>query len=169
MVGRTVEQTMTEITAMGINVVRLPIAPQTLDASDPQGIGDIRTGGVLKNHESVRQTAARQAMEDFIVLAEQNIFDIIIDIHSCSNYVGWRAGRLDATPPWVDVDREGYDFTREEYSCGSAGAGVTVHEYDETIWLDNLREIAGLSEQLGVNNIVGVDIFNEPWNYTWQE
>jgi hypothetical protein len=35
--------------------------------------------------------------------------------------------------------------------------------------LDNLREIAGLSEQLGVNNIVGVDIFNEPWNYTWQE
>jgi len=167
--GRTVQQTMDEITAMGINVVRLPIAPQTLDETDPQGLGFAQNGGVLKNHESVRQTNARQAMVDFIRLAEQNNIEIIVDIHSCSNYVGWRAGRLDATPPWADADREGYIYTREDYSCAPAGSGVTVHDYNESIWLDNLREIAGLSAELGVNNILGIDIFNEPWDYTWQE
>jgi len=52
--GRTIQQTMSEIKDLGINVIRLPIAPQTLDPNDPQGIGDVRSGGVLKNHEFVR-------------------------------------------------------------------------------------------------------------------
>lgn len=165
--GRTIQQTMTEIKNVGINVIRVPIAPQTLDPTDPQGIGDVRAGGVLKNHESVRQTNARQALEDFIKLADQNDLQVIIDIHSCSNYVGWRAGRLDANPPYADATREGYDFTREEYSCG--GGGEIDHPYNEQIWLDNLRTIAGFEESLGVDNILGIDIFNEPWDYTWDE
>lgn len=168
--GRTIQQTMTEIRAQGINVIRLPIAPQTLDANNPQGRGDIQAGGVLKNHSSVRQTNARQAMEDFIKLADQNNIEVLIDIHSCSNYVGWRAGRLDARPPYVDATRENYDFTREGYSCAPvAGSGVIVHDYNETRWLANLRDIAGLPAQLGVDNIIGIDIFNEPWDYTWAE
>lgn len=168
--GRTIQQTMNEITAQGINVVRLPIAPQTLDATDPQGIGDIRNGGVLKNHESVRQDNARQALEDFIVLADQNNIEVIIDIHSCSNYVGWRAGRLDATPPWTDAERDDYEFKRENYSCGPVDdPNVTVQSYNEAEWLDDLREIAGLSAQLGVDNIMAIDIFNEPWGYSWAE
>jgi endoglucanase len=160
---------MEEISAQGINVIRLPIAPQTLDPNDPQGRGDIRQGGVLKNHESVRAENARQALEDFIVLADQNNLQVIIDIHSCSNYVGWRAGRLDATPPYVDASRDNYEYTREDYSCGPAGAGVTVHEYNQSRWLEDLREIAGLSNKLGVDNILAIDIFNEPWDYTWQQ
>jgi endoglucanase len=168
--GRTVQQTMTEIKAQGINVVRLPIAPQTLDPNDPQGRGDIRTGGVLKNHESVRQSNARQAMEDFIKLAATNNIQVLIDIHSCSNYVGWRKGRLDARPPYTDATRENYDFTREGYSCAPVDdPSVIVHAYNEAKWLANLREIAGLSKSLGVNNIIGIDIFNEPWDYTWSE
>lgn len=168
--GRTIQQTMTEIKAQGINMIRLPIAPQTLDPTDPQGIGDIRTGGALKNHPSVRQTNARQAMEDFIKLAAQNNIQVLIDIHSCSNYVGWRAGRLDARPPYVDATRENYDFTREDYSCAPTGTpGVTTHAYNESIWLDNLRDIAGLPAKLGVDNIIGIDIFNEPWDYTWAD
>jgi endoglucanase len=162
--GRTIQQTMTEITGMGINVVRFPIAPQTLNADDPQGKAPF-----LKNHPSVRATSARQAMEDFIKLADQNNIDLIIDMHSCSNYLGWRAGRLDARPPYVDKDRQGYDFKRENYSCAPAGAGVIVHEYNKTIWLNNLKEIAGLSAKLGVDNILGIDIFNEPWDYTWAD
>jgi aryl-phospho-beta-D-glucosidase BglC (GH1 family) len=162
--GRTIQQTMTEVKQQGLTVIRLPIAPQTLNPSDPQGTGD-----VLTNHPSVRQTNARQAMVDFIKLADQNDIDVIIDIHSCSNYVGWRAGRLDASPPYADADRVGYDYKREDYSCGPAGAGVTVHAYNETIWLENLREIAGLSAELGVDNILGIDIFNEPWDYTWDQ
>lgn len=165
--GRTIQQTMSEIKDLGINVIRLPIAPQTLDPNDPQGIGDVRSGGVLKNHESVRQTNARQALEDFIKLADQNDLQVIIDIHSCSNYVGWRAGRLDANPPYVDATREGYEYTREEYSCG--GGGEIDHPYNEQIWLENLRTIAGFEESLGVDNILGIDIFNEPWDYTWDE
>ncbi len=162
--GRTIEQTMKEISAQGINTVRLPIAPQTLNADDPQG-----QDSVMKNHQSVRSGNARQSMENFITLADQNNIEVIIDIHSCSNYVGWRAGRLDATPPYADANREGYDLTREEYACGPAGPGVTVQDYNESIWLDNLREIAGLQEKLGVDNIIGIDIFNEPWDYTWEE
>src|SRR5690606_160541 len=170
--GRTIQQTMNEIKDLGINVIRLPIAPQTLDPNDPQGIGDVRSGGVLKNHESVRQTNARQALEDFIKLADQNDLQVIIDIHSCSNYVGWRAGRLDARPPYVDADRENYDYTREEYSCAASGnpsSVTTTHPYNQSAWLDTLRALAGLSDDLGVDNIIGIDIFNEPWDYTWED
>lgn len=158
--GRTIQQTMTEIKQKGFNIVRLPIAPQTLDPTDPQGIGDIRQGGVLKNHESVRQENARQALEDFIKLADQNDIDVIVDIHSCSNYVGWRAGRLNATPPYVDATRDNYEFTREEYDC---------LDYGESRWLEDLKVIAGFPQQLGVDNLLGIDIFNEPWDYTWAE
>lgn len=170
--GRTIQQTMDEITARGINTIRLPIAPQTLDPDNPQGIGDIREGGVLKNHESVRQENARQAMEDFIVQADENDIEVIIDIHSCSNYVGWRAGRLDATPPWTDADRDNYEYTREDSSCSASGNPDTVDNvqaYNESLWLEDLQEIAGLSDDLGVDNIMAIDIFNEPWDYTWDE
>lgn len=165
--GRTIQQTMDEIKALGINVIRFPIAPQTLDPNDPQGMAP-----VLKNHPSVQVPTARQAMEEFIVLADQNDLEVMLDVHSCSNYVGWRAGRLDARPPYVDRDRELYDYTREDSSCAATNnpPGVTnIQAYDETQWLDDLRTLAGLGDQLGVDNIIGIDIFNEPWDYTWEE
>ena len=96
----------------------------------------------------------------------------MLDIHSCSNYVGWRKGRLDARPPWVDADRDNYDFKRENYSCAATGNPPTVtttHPYNTTMWLDNLRTVAGLGTALGVDNIIGIDIFNEPHDYTWAE
>jgi len=170
--GRDIQQTMEEITALGINTIRLPIAPQTLDPNDPQGTGFVREGGVLKNHESIRQDNARQALEDFIKLADQNNLEVIVDIHSCSNYLGWRAGRLDSKPPYSDADRKNYEYTREGYSCSATGnpsSVIQVDAYDESKWLQDLQEIAGLSEKLGVDNIIAIDIFNEPWDYTWAE
>lgn len=165
--GRTIQQTMDEIRAQGINVIRFPVVPQTLDPNDPQG-----TGSVLKNHESVRSDNARQALEDFIVQADENGLEVMLDIHSCSNYVGWRAGRFDARPPYVDATRDDYDFPREEYSCSATGnpsSVTTIQAYDKAAWLETLRELAGLEQQLGVDNIIGIDIFNEPWDYTWEE
>jgi len=162
--SRSIQQTMSEIKALGINTIRLPIVPQTLNADDPQG-----RAPYLKNHSTNRSTTARQAMEDFIKLAARNDLNLIIDVHSCSNYLGWRAGRLDARPPYVDKDRENYDFKRENYSCAPAGPGVIAHNYNETLWLNDLKEIAGLSAKLGVDNILGIDIFNEPWDYTWKD
>ncbi len=165
--GRTIDQTMKELKAAGITMLRLPIAPQTLEANNPQGMVPN-----LKNHPSIRQTNARQALEDFIKLADQNNIQIFIDIHSCSNFVGWRKGRLDARPPYVDKDRVGYDFRREEYSCSATGnpSSVTkIHAYDKAKWLANLKDIAGLPAKLGVTNLVGIDIFNEPWDYTWAD
>ncbi len=165
--GRTIQQTMTELKQQGITMLRLPIAPQTLEANNPQGMDPN-----LKNHPSVRQTTARQALEDFIKLADQNDIQLFVDIHSCSNFVGWRAGRLDARPPYVDANRVGYDFTREEYSCSATGnpSSVTkIHAYDKQKWLANLKEIAGLPALLGVDNIIGIDVFNEPYDYTWAE
>ncbi|SHO55499.1 cellulase family glycosylhydrolase [Vibrio quintilis] len=163
--GRTIQQTMDEIKAKGINLIRLPIAPQTLDADDPQG-----QPAVFKNHSSVRATNARSALEEFIKLADENDLDILLDIHSCSNYLGWRAGRLDATPPYTDANRNNYIYTREDYSCGTdVGDGVTVQEYNEQKWLEDLRQLARFADELDVNNILGIDIFNEPWDYTWSE
>lgn len=164
---RTIQDTMDEIVALGINVVRFPIAPQTLDPTDPQGMAPN-----LKNHSSVQVPNARQALEEFIVLADQNNIEVMLDIHSCSNYVGWRAGRLDARPPYADADRDMYDFYREDYSCAATNnpsSVTTIQAYDEAKWLDDLRTLAGLGDDLGVDNIIGIDIFNEPWDYTWEE
>jgi aryl-phospho-beta-D-glucosidase BglC (GH1 family) len=165
--GRTVQLTMTELIAKGINIVRLPVAPQTLNASDPQGRDPF-----LTNHGSVRVANSRLALEQFIQTAARNNIQVVLDVHSCSNYVGWRKGRLDARPPYVDRDRDHYDFTRENFSCAATGnpSSVTrIHAYNETLWLNDLKTLAGLGQQLGVDNILGIDIFNEPWDYTWVE
>lgn len=165
--GRTIQQTMAEISGMGINMIRLPLVPQTLNANDPQG-----TGNVLKNHSSVRIANSRLALETMIRAADANNIEVLLDIHSCSNYVGWRKGRLDARPPWTDADRDDYDFKRENYSCAATGNPSTVtttHPYNQAMWLANLRTIAGLGTALGVDNIIGIDIYNEPHDYTWAE
>ena len=165
--GRTIAQTMTEIANMGINVIRLPLVPQTLNANDPQG-----TGNVLKNHSSVRIANSRLALETMIRAADTANIEVMLDIHSCSNYVGWRKGRFDARPPWVDADRDNYDFKRENYSCAASGNPSTVtttHPYSASQWLQTLTTVAGLGTQLGVDNIIGIDIYNEPHDYTWTE
>ncbi|HEY6927401.1 MAG TPA: cellulase family glycosylhydrolase [Steroidobacteraceae bacterium] len=165
--GRTIQQTMTEISGMGINMIRLPLVPQTLDPNDPQG-----TGNVLKNHASVRIANSRLALETMIKAAAANNIQVLLDIHSCSNFVGWRKGRFDARPPYVDAHRDNYDFTRETYSCSATNnpASVThIQAYDKTKWLATLQTLAGLGAQLGVDNIIGIDLFNEPWDYTWAD
>ena len=165
--SRTIAQDVAEFKAMGINVVRLPIAPQTLNATDPQGMAPN-----LKNSPSVVIPNSRLALETIIQALDAEGIDVLLDIHSCSNYVGWRAGRLDARPPYADADRDNYDFKRENYSCAATGnpsSVTTTHPYNETMWLNDLRTLAGLEEQLGVSNIIGIDIFNEPWDYTWAE
>ena len=165
--GRTIAQTMTEISGMGINMIRLPLVPQTLDPNDPQG-----TGNVLKNHASVRIANSRLALETMIKAAAAANIQVLLDIHSCSNFVGWRKGRLDARPPYVDAHRDNYDFTRETYSCSATNnpASVThIQAYDKTKWLATLQTLAGLGQQLGVDNIIGIDLYNEPWDYTWAD
>ena len=165
--GRTIAQTMQEISGMGINMIRLPLVPQTLNANDPQG-----TGSVLKNHPSVRIANSRLALETMIKAADAANIEVLLDVHSCSNYVGWRKGRLDARPPWVDANRDNYDYKRENYSCAASGNPSTVtvtHPYNQTLWLQTLSTLAGLGTQLGVDNIIGIDIYNEPWDYTWAD
>jgi endoglucanase len=165
--GRTIQQTMTQIAAAGINMIRLPVVPQTLNANDPQGRDPF-----LKNHPSVRIANSRLALETMIRAAAQANIEVLLDMHSCSNFVGWRKGRLDARPPWVDRDRDNYDFKRENYSCAATGnpsTVTTIHAYNQTMWLNDLRTLAGLGQQLGVSNIIGIDIYNEPWDYTWAE
>jgi len=165
--GRTIAQTMQEISGMGINMIRLPLVPQTLSTNDPQG-----TGSVLKNHPSVRIANSRLALETMIQAADAANIEVLLDVHSCSNYVGWRKGRLDARPPWVDATRDNYDFKRENYSCAASGNPSTVtttHPYNQTLWLQTLSTLAGLGTQLGVDNIIGIDIYNEPWDYTWAD
>ena len=35
-----------------------------------------------------------------------------------------------------------------------------IQAYNETLWLNDLRTLAGLESSLGVSNIIGIDIYN---------
>jgi aryl-phospho-beta-D-glucosidase BglC (GH1 family) len=165
--NRTIEMTMQELVQAGVTVVRMPVVHQTLDANDPMG-----REPNLKNTASVRVANSRLALEQWIKAAAKYNIQVLLDIHSCSNYVDWRKGRLDARPPFVDATRSDYNYKREDCSCADTlnPPGVTrIQNYNEAIWLQDLRTLAGLGKQLGVDNILGIDIFNEPWDYTWEE
>jgi aryl-phospho-beta-D-glucosidase BglC (GH1 family) len=165
--GRTLEKDATEIKALGFNSIRIPVSPQTLNDSDPQGLSPN-----LKNAESVRIEGAYTALKAVVKACSNAGLMVMLDLHSCSNYVGWRKGRLDARPPWADADRVGYDYKREQYSCSETGNPSTVtkiNAYDVTKWLADLKKLAGLGKEIGVENIMGIDVFNEPWDYTWSE
>ncbi|GEM_PF-855046 len=164
---RTYAGDVAEFKAMGINVVRIPLVTQTLTGTDPQGMAPY-----LKNTASVQISNSRLALETVIKELDAAGIYVLLDIHSCSNYVDWRKGRLDARPPYVDATRENYDFKREDSSCAATNNPSTVtriQAYDEAKWLADLKTLAGLEAQLGVSNILGIDIFNEPWDYTWAE
>jgi aryl-phospho-beta-D-glucosidase BglC (GH1 family) len=165
--GRTYDQDISEFKSMGINVVRLPVSPQTLTGTDPQGMAPF-----LKNAPAVVIANSRLALETIIKKLNTAGVYVLLDMHSCSNYVNWRKGRFDARPPWADATRDNYDFKRENCSCASSGnpAGVTkIQAYDSTKWLADLKTLAGLKTSLSVTNIMGIDIYNEPWDYTWAE
>ena len=165
--NRTYDGDAREIKNMGFNVIRLPLVPQTLDDNDPQG-----KDPVLKNTQSVRIQGAFTALKTVIKACSDAGLYVLLDIHSCSNYLGWRAGRFDSKPPFADADRNNYDYKREDCSCSASGnpSGVTrIQAYDTQKWLANLKTLAGLGSSIGVDNIIGIDIFNEPWDYTWSE
>jgi hypothetical protein len=160
--SRTIAGDAQEMASMGFNVIRVPAVPQTLDNNDPQG-----RDPMLKNTESVRIQGAYTALQTVVSAISSAGMHVLLDIHSCSNYVGWRKGRLDAKPPWADANRNNYDFKREDCSCAASGNPSTVtriQAYDQTKWVANLRTLAGMS-----GNIMGIDIYNEPWDYTWTE
>jgi len=160
--NRTYQGDADEFASMGINVVRIPLVHQTLDDNDEQG-----REPYLKNTEDVRIDGARSALEETIRVCDNAGMYVILDIHSCNNWIGWRAGRLDDTPPWVDRDRDNYDFTRESYACD--GSGNEEEAYNESVWTQDLRELAGLGQSIGCDNVMGIEIFNEPYDYTWDE
>jgi aryl-phospho-beta-D-glucosidase BglC (GH1 family) len=145
----------------------MPLVPQTLDDNDPQG-----KDPVLKNTESVRIQGAFTALKTVIKACSDAGLYVLLDIHSCSNYLGWRAGRFDSKPPFADGNRDNYDYKREDCSCSASGNPSTVtriQAYDQPKWVANLKTLAGLGSSIGVDNIIGIDIFNEPYDYTWTE
>jgi aryl-phospho-beta-D-glucosidase BglC (GH1 family) len=165
--GRTLAKDAVEIKNLGFNSIRIPVAPQTLTDNDPQG-----RDPNLKNSESVRIQGAYTALKEVVKACANAGLYVMLDLHSCSNYVGWRAGRLDARPPYADATRQDYDYKREEYSCSATGNPSTVkyiHAYDNAKWLADLKKLAGLGAEIGVDNVMGIDIFNEPWDYSWAE
>ncbi|NLP01617.1 MAG: cellulase family glycosylhydrolase [Fibrobacter sp.] len=165
--GRTLDKDATEIKNLGFNCIRMPVSPQTLDDSDAQGREPF-----LKNDESVRINGAFTALKEVIKACDKAGLYVLLDMHSCSNYLGWRAGRLDARPPFADAKRENYAYTREECSCAATNNPSTVtriQPYDVQKWLNDLKTLAGLGKEIGVDNIMGIDIFNEPFDYSWSE
>jgi len=162
---RTIDQTMKELTssALKFNTIRLPIAPQTLVANHPDGDYSITSPKIRNNNATVYPYAnAREALEDFLVQANANNLNVIIGIHSCSNHLGWRAGRLDDAPPYVDSARENYDYKADAYNCTMGEDAYSMEK-----WLADIRTIAQLPKKLNIKNVIGIDCFNEPWKYSW--
>src|SRR5512138_1636188 len=153
--SRTYDQDIAEFKPMGINVIRLPLLTQTLknNPPEPQGMAPY-----LKNTDSVKIANSRLALETVIKKLDAAGIYVLLDIHSCSNYVDWRKGRLDARPPYVDANRDNYDFKREDSSCAASNnpSSVTrIQAYNETLWLQDLQTLAGLESSLGISNILG--------------
>jgi len=165
--SNTYDSVIAGIKSLGFNLIRLPLVPQTLDPTDPQGMAPY-----LKNSPEVIIDNAYLALTTVIQKLDAAGLYVLLDMHSCSNYIGWRAGRFDARPPYADKDRSPYDYKREDCSCAATNnpSSVTkIQAYDENKWKEDLKTMAGLSDELGVTNIMGIDIFNEPWDFTWEE
>jgi endoglucanase len=164
---RTIEQTMKEITAapLSFNTIRFPVAPQTLVPNHPDGLYS-RTDVKIRNNdpEYYPYTDALSALEDFLVQASKNNLYVILDMHSCSNHIGWRAGKIDDGPPWTDANRENYKYKKEDYTCKTG-----EDAYDRTKWLADIHTLAKLPKKLGIKNIIGIDCFNEPFKYAWSD
>jgi len=165
--SRTYASDISEFVGMGLNTIRLPLVHESLSGTDPQGMDPY-----LKNTSSVRIANSLLALQTIVKDLDSAGMAVILDIHSCSNYVDWRKGRFDARPPWTDANRANYDYKREDCSCASSNNPSTVtriQAYDESTWLADLKNLAGWPASLGVSNIMGIDMFNEPWDYTWSE
>ena len=166
-VKRTIEKTMQEIqsSSLKFNTIRLPIAPQTLVKGHPDGDYS-RTDAKIRNNDPdfYPYAGSYEALEDFLLKAAANNLYVILDMHSCSNHIGWRAGRIDDGPPWVDATRENYEYKKENYTCKSG-----EDAYDKSKWLADIHTMAKLPKKLGIKNIIGIDCFNEPWKYSWSE
>ncbi len=164
---RTIEQTMKEIAAppLAFNTIRFPVAPQTLVANHPDGLYS-RTDVKIRNNDPAYYpyTDALSALEDFLIQASKNNLFVILDMHSCSNHIGWRAGKIDDGPPWTDANRENYKYKKENYTCKTG-----EDAYDRAKWLADIHTLAKLPKQLGIKNVIGIDCFNEPFKYSWSD
>jgi len=164
---RTIQQTMTEISAapLSLNTIRFPVAPQTLVKGHPDGLYS-RTDVKIRNNDPTIYAYADsyEAFEDFLVQANKNNLYVILDMHSCSNHIGWRAGKIDDGPPWTDANRENYKYKKEDYYCNQG-----EDAYDVTKWLADIHTLAKLPKKLGIKNIIGIDCFNEPFKYSWSQ
>ncbi|WP_437684172.1 glycoside hydrolase family 5 protein [Sorangium sp. So ce131] len=164
---RTIVQTMMELTSSNLkfNTIRLPIAPQTLIEGHKDGDYSSDDPKIRNNDATSYPYAnALEALEDFLKKADQNNLYVILGMHSCSNHIGWRKGKLNDAPPWVDSERENYDYGKDDYTCASG-----EDEYNKEKWLADIHKMAQLPKKLGIDNILGIDCFNEPWKYTWAE
>jgi|GEM_PF-1477917 len=164
---RTIEQTMKEITGapLSLNTIRFPISPQTLVPNHEDGLYS-RTDVKIRNNDPTfyPYTDALSVLQDFLAKAAKNNLYVVLDMHSCSNHIGWRAGKIDDGPPWTDANRENYKYKKEDYTCKTG-----PDAYDRTKWLADIHTLAKLPKQLGVKNVIGIDCFNEPWKYSWSE
>ncbi|HEY5956643.1 MAG TPA: cellulase family glycosylhydrolase, partial [Polyangiaceae bacterium] len=164
---RTIEKTMQEITAapLSLNTIRLPVAPQTLVKGHPDGDYSRKDIPIRNNDPAIYAYAdSYEAFEDFLIQANKNNLYVILDIHSCSNHIGWRAGLINDAPPWTDANRENYKYKKEDKTCRGG-----EDDYTREKWLADIHTLAKLPKKLGIKNILGIDCFNEPFKYSWSD
>ena len=164
---RSIATTMKEIqtSPLSLNTIRLPVAPQTLVPGQEDG-DYTRTDEKVRNNDPAYYAYdnVNEALEDFLVQAASNGLNVILDMHSCSNHIGWRAGKFDDGPPWVDSNRQNYQYKKDNYYCNQ---GEDAYDHDK--WVADIHTLAKLPKKLGISNIIGIDCFNEPFKYSWSE
>lgn len=125
--GRSLESIVDQVHQIGFNALRVPLAPESLNAKIPGKDGYSSPLDQLK--KLLAYTKTKKEMY------------VLLDLHTCSH----RLSHTDKPGPGVG-------------SCAN---------YSVERWIEDLKTLAQLS--LSYDNVMGIDLFNEPYGLTWDQ
>ena len=126
--GRSIENFVDDMAALGFNAWRIPLTPEALDPRTP----------AFDGFKTIPDELAH-----FLTYTRSKGMLVLLDMHNC----GKNRYFLDKPGP------------------GVAGSGCAT--YTEDKWIGDLSLIAKLAKDHA--NVIGIDLFNEPFGLSWNE
>ena len=127
--GRGVADFIAQVKALGFTALRIPLAPQSINPGHASARWAVR--GELDT--------GRAHLDELLQVAAETRMRLVLDIHTCSAAVGYRAGAPD------------------DSLCG----GYTIDD-----WISDLETLADLADSYAPW-VAGIDLFNEPHKLDW--
>lgn len=120
--GRTVDSFLAQMQELGFNSLRIPMAPEALDAKYTS------TNGKGNPYDN---------LVDLLDLSAKRGFSVLLDLHTCN------------------------------FRNGLIGSPLGCPNYNAESWYRTLEKMATLSKNYP--HVLGIDIFNEPYNLSWKQ